>query len=78
MPAQQFQEALHRLVTSAEYRQDVQSEPDRLLRDFELTPGELGLLHAVWEATGVKQEDQKTRGLLLCHWSACCCCFWER
>jgi len=72
----EFQDALRRLVTDAEYREAVLTDERRLLTDFELTPGELGLLQAVWEAVGGRSEraSAAARGLLLCHWAACCCC----
>lgn len=73
MPAEQFQKALERLVTDKDYRKEVAAVPDRLASDFPLTPGELGLLAAVWEATG-NMPDVQGYGIQLCSWFACCCC----
>jgi hypothetical protein len=79
MPAQQFQQALQRLVTDADYREQVQQEPELLLREYPMTPGEVGLLHAVWEATGARPAQADNRLVpLLCDWHACCCCYWDR
>ena len=78
MAADQFQQALQRLVTNEEYRQEVLRDERRLLSDFPLTPGELGLLQAVWEAVrgGAQQDTIKESALMLCAWQACCCCYW--
>jgi len=78
MAAEQLQQALHLLVTDASYREEVVRDDQRLLNDFRLSPGELGLLQAIWEAVrGTPEHRSVERGLMLCSWAACCCCFWE-
>jgi hypothetical protein len=74
-----FQRALHKLVTDMAYNSEVATDPQRLIQDFELTSGELGLLTAVWAATGRAPETQtQTQARpMLCHWSVCCCTAWE-
>ena len=46
-----FQQALRSLVTDEEYRKTVESDPRRLVTDFQLSFAELGLLQSVWAAT---------------------------
>jgi hypothetical protein len=72
MSASEFQNALRRLVTDEGYRQTVESDPQRLSNDFALSPGEIGLLAAVWEATGSTPEVVG-HSMTLCSWAACCC-----
>jgi len=72
MSSSEFQNALRRLVTEESYRRAVESDPQRLSADFSLSPGELGLLAAVWEATGTTPEVVG-HGMMLCSWAACCC-----
>lgn len=50
MPHEAFQAALTKLVNDGEYRTEVATQPTKLRRDFDLSPGEAGLLLAVGEA----------------------------
>ena len=50
MASTQFHQAIQRLATDEGYRASVEADPKQLLRDFQLTPGELGLVAAVREA----------------------------
>jgi hypothetical protein len=72
MAAPEFQNALYKLVTDEKYRQAVEADPQRLSTDFTLSPGEVGLLAAVWEATG-NTPEVIGHGVMLCSWAACCC-----
>jgi hypothetical protein len=72
MPPQTFQQALGKLVTDESYRSSIESNPQRLLSDFTLDPGELGVLLQVWE----KSRDME----VIAHmddvdiYCCCCCC----
>jgi hypothetical protein len=73
MPAQAFQQALGKLVTDESYRSVIEGEPQRLLSDCTLDPGELGVLLQVWERSGdtdviAHMEDVD----IYC----CCSCCW--
>jgi hypothetical protein len=89
MPAEQFQAALRRLMTDSQYCRAVEREPETLLSDYTLTSGEVGLLHAVREASGgeplqvglpdpAAHAQAAESGLMLCSWFACCCCEFGR
>jgi len=76
MSQQEFQKALKKLVDEANYRQQVQSDPQRLTNDFQLTGGELGILMAVGQAAA-GQLVSAGAGATAANCSssvACCCC----
>ena len=62
-----FQKALRRLVTEANYRNAVTADPARLTKDYKLGPSEVLLLMQTWVASG---DPHATRSIDLCH---CCC-----
>ncbi len=80
MSQQGFQDALAALVNDPEYREKVVADQTTLVKDFDLTPGEVGLLSAVGEAAGgipdVQGYELSTTEadaidvIIIC----CCCC----
>ena len=75
MSQEQFKAALKKLVDDANYRQQVQNDPQRITRDFQLTGGELGLLMAVGQASAGTLQAGAGAAAANCSSSvACCCC----
>ena len=81
MSQQGFQDALAALVNDPNYREKVVGNQAALVKDFDLSPGEIGLLSAVGEACGgfpeVKGYEvaaaESLDGIdviIIC----CCCC----
>ena len=68
--SQAFQQAIEKLVTDGSYRTAVESDPNRLLGEYPLSRGEVGLLMQVW--------DRCQHGDVVGHIDViviiCCCC----
>jgi hypothetical protein len=72
MSSQDFQQALTRLVGDERYRQSIEGTPRQLLSDFDLDPGEIGVLMQVWEKT--KEGDVLGHAMDISVSCCCCCC----
>jgi hypothetical protein len=70
MSNQGFQQALTKLVGDESYRRSIEGSPRQLLSDFDLNPGEIGVLMQVWEKTG----ESDVQGHMDIEVSCCCCC----
>ena len=75
-----FQKALGAL-TDESYRKSLESDPTKLTKDFNLTPGEQVILMAVGEACGAMSEvsgymmsTTTSSGSLSDTYYCCCCC----
>ena len=71
MSHQAFQQALTKLVADDAYRRSIEGSPRQLLSDFDLDPGEIGVLMQVWEKTGEADVVGHTLDIEI---SCCCCC----
>jgi hypothetical protein len=69
MSAETFTQALGKLVTDAQYRNAVETDPRQLISDYPLSSDEIDVLMQVWEKTG-------RAGDVVGHWfdDGCCCC----
>ena len=72
MSTQTFQAALAKLVGDESYRRSIEGNPRRLLGDFELDPGEIGVLMQVWEKT--RESDVVGHEMDISVSCCCCCC----
>lgn len=78
MSQQGFQDALAALVNDPDFREKVIADQTTLVKDFQLTPGEVGLLSAVGETCGGLPDVQGYEAeaeldptvIIIC----CCCC----
>ena len=70
MSNESFQLALTKLVSDDSYRASIENSPRQLLSDFDLDPGEIGVLMQVWEKTG----ETDVRGHEMDIEISCCCC----
>jgi hypothetical protein len=62
-----FQRALERLVSDAEFNKAVAKDPTQLSKEYKLKASEMLLLMQAWEASGVPESAWI---LTICH---CCC-----
>jgi hypothetical protein len=72
MSTQTFQAALAKLVGDERYRQAIVGSPRQLLSDFDLDPGEIGVLMQVWEKT--RESDVSGHSIDISVSCCCCCC----
>ena len=71
MSTETFEAALTKLVGDEAYRKSIEASPRRLMTDFALDPGEIGVLMQVWEKTA---KDSDVVGHELAIEVSCCCC----
>jgi hypothetical protein len=71
MSNESFQLALTKLVSDEGYRRSIEHSPRQLLSDFDLDPGEIGVLMQVWEKTG----ETDVAGHEIDISVSCCCCY---
>jgi hypothetical protein len=71
MSNESFQLALTKLVSDDSYRRSIENSPRQLLSDFDLDPGEIGVLMQVWEKTGETDVAGHEMDIEI---SCCCCC----
>jgi hypothetical protein len=73
MPEATFQKALGAL-TDESYRKSLEGNPGKLLKDFDLTPGEQIILLAVGEKTGAVPDVEGYLSSPTVACCSCCCC----